>query len=563
MIYKISVLFAAFTVLFSACNSSDNRRGKPLQKAEVFLQDYPGLYQAVLSRDSDALSDFLNHENEYVRSTAWRALAKTPFENPGDFVHLAKEQDTDEAWFAVSFHPAEPGYLRELEELWTNGDLQTGPVCRYFSVHGDRQTIDILMNEPLKLHSEKECAFAIGKILTREKIREIEMQGIIKLALASDSEEIRKRILYGFYRSGLNTYTENSGYSFFALQEWITAGRGEQAGTDQYMVRILGEDGLLAVSSAWPLEKLQEEPQLAVEMARVFYRVDHYRNEHHDILMKLLNHKNPHVVIQTLDALITVEGIPDTILFFVENEFTRKTRNAEIFISSLNLLTKNEISPAPYIRRLENFMERNVYLTERALPIFRDIDTLPQHIIRIQNLVERGGVAGRHAIRTLHNLWTGLRADEAMRNRFRAIIRTVFEIKDRSMTYAAEPLLMDESLFQDRDFELLKKNMTGYSLPEDIEVYQMFARVLSNRFREQSAGLVDSLASAGYPPLNRTLSELGWNVEMTGESQSFREPDWKQLYEMGTRPYWILETEKGKIEIKLDPFSAPATVSAV
>ena len=131
------------------------------------------------------------------------------------------------------------------------------------------------------------------------------------------------------------------------------------------------------------------------------------------------------------------------------------------------------------------------------------------------------------------------------------------------MAYASEPFLMDETIVTDRDFDRLKNALNEYSLPEDIEVYQVFARVLSDRFREKSAGLIDSLASAGYPPLIRTLNDLDWEFEISPEKQTFREPNWQQLYDLGTRPYWVLETVKGKVEIKLDPFTAPATVSAI
>jgi len=40
-------------------------------------------------------------------------------------------------------------------------------------------------------------------------------------------------------------------------------------------------------------------------------------------------------------------------------------------------------------------------------------------------------------------------------------------------------------------------------------------------------------------------------------------PDWDRLYRMGTRPYWILETSRGKIEVRLEPETAPFTVSSI
>ena len=44
---------------------------------------------------------------------------------------------------------------------------------------------------------------------------------------------------------------------------------------------------------------------------------------------------------------------------------------------------------------------------------------------------------------------------------------------------------------------------------------------------------------------------------------NFRMPNWERLTALGVRPYWHLETEKGEIIIRLDPLSAPFTVSSV
>ena len=395
----------------------------------MILEDYPVLYDAVLNRDSDAIFDFLTHKDERVKKTAWLALAKTPVENSAELLKLAKKQDTDEAWFALSFHSFETADLRELEQVWMNGSLQTGPVCRYFSAHGDDTTLDKLFQDPQKLYSEKNCAFAAGKILTREKIPETGMVKIIRTAFELDSEDIRKKILYGFYRSSLNSFTKSSGYSHFASEAWLTAGIGVQPGTDQYMVRILGEDGLLLAESRWPAEKLQDEPQLAVEMARVFNRIDTYQERHHKAIMKLLTHKNPHVVIQMMEALGTVENLPDSILSHIEYEFTQKTRNGEIFTASLHLLAENSVSPEPYSERLQSFMKNNVYLTERGLTLLKTIGGTSQYLAKLEELIERGGVPGLHAVRALSSMWTESDQNPEVRDRVRNLIWNVLEAK--------------------------------------------------------------------------------------------------------------------------------------
>ncbi len=548
-LFYLSIIFS---LLIFACT--------PLEKSDLFLSSYPGLYEnAVLERDADALKNYLTHSDPQVKKAAWLSLGKTTVDDTGEFIEPAKQQDTHEAWFALSFHPSDSQTLRNLEQRWADGQLKPGPVCRYFAVHGDRETLELLSKYIEILHAEPGCAFAIGNILTRVKIPEIRIPSYTKGALASSDESVRTGMLYGFYRSKLNTFSEESGYLHVVSNQWVSAGRGVNPMTDQYMIRILGKEGLLLAAPVWSADELQDKPQLAIEMANVFSSLDRYDDDFLLPIQNLLKNRNPHVLIRLMDSIHNLSGLPEAILNHIESEITKRTRNGEIFASSLQLLDAHSVDIAPYTERLLDFTDLNPYLTQRTLDILQSVES-PEFIIdKASAMIEAGGVRGVQALNALSRLEFSSDKNDELKD----IAWMVLESGNRSLAYSTTSLLMREDLFAVDDFEKIKNSLENYSLPEDIEVYQALARVFVNRYGEQSATLLDSLTGLNHAPLNRTLQGLGLDVEIPDSAPEFRNPDWDRLYNMGTRPYWVLETEKGEIEIKLDPFTAPATVSAI
>jgi len=552
--YHFSFIFL-ITLIITSCNP-----GTPLEKSGLFLNEYPELYQeAIMNRDENALKPFLSHSDQQVRKTAWLSLGKTVIDDTGEYIEIAKEQDTHEAWFALSFHPSDTGTLRELEQHWDNGELKPGPVCRYFAAHGDLQTLELLSSKIEVLRTEPECAFAVGNILTRVEIPEIRIPSYTKAALSSNDESVQTRMLYGFYRNNLNSFSETSGYLHVVSNQWVDAGRGVDPQTDKYMIRILGKEGLLLAAQVWTADELQNELQLAIEMANVFSSFNRFEDDLLQPVQKLLKHKNPHVLIRLMDSLHNLNGLPESILNHIESGITKKTRNGEIFTASLQLLNANSVDISPYIERLLDFLELNPYLARRTLLILQAVEPAEDVTDRILNMIRKGGVTAVQAMNTLGQF----EIPAGKRDEINEIVWEILESGNRSLAYSSADLLMKEEIFTGNDFEKLRNSLNHYSLPEDIEVYQALARVFVNRYGEQSAGLLDSLANLNYAPLNRTLDNLGADVEIPATVTEFRSPDWDRLYNMGTRPYWILETDKGEIEIKLDPFTAPATVSAI
>ena len=98
---------------------------------------------------------------------------------------------------------------------------------------------------------------------------------------------------------------------------------------------------------------------------------------------------------------------------------------------------------------------------------------------------------------------------------------------------------MDDDLIFEDEFNSLFNAYESFVERGERDNIQVLRQVLSDRFSDQ------------------------FEPESDVEPKPFRTPNWQRLYEMGTRAYWIIETNGGTIEVKLDPISAPFTVSSI
>jgi cyclophilin family peptidyl-prolyl cis-trans isomerase len=128
----------------------------------------------------------------------------------------------------------------------------------------------------------------------------------------------------------------------------------------------------------------------------------------------------------------------------------------------------------------------------------------------------------------------------------------------------ASSLLEESELFKPADFDRINSSLKNFSLPGDIEVYQVFGSLYKKRFEQQATSVVDSLAALGSAPLNQSLVDAGWDLEVPEKSnRAFRLPDWKRLWQLGRTPVLSLRTEKGTIDMELNTLNAPATVAMI
>ncbi len=171
------------------------------------------------------------------------------------------------------------------------------------------------------------------------------------------------------------------------------------------------------------------------------------------------------------------------------------------------------------------------------------------------------------AAQALSGWWGELEASDktsSRKEKVRSMVFDLLEKGDRSITYVTVSFLQSADLLEQGDFNRIENVLSQYSLPADIEVYQVFGGLLFNNFEEQARPLIDSLTQESNTALNNTLRSQGWDVdEIEAEPQKFRTPNWDRLAELEYEPIWVLETNKGTIKIAMDVLSAPASISGI
>jgi len=218
--------------------------------------------------------------------------------------------------------------------------------------------------------------------------------------------------------------------------------------------------------------------------------------------------------------------------------------------------------------RLSGIADKNIYLLPKVLSLYGDIESTGAFLDRIVKRIDNDKPRSvLFAVQGLADYWSDLSDSQKTDSRIQKVRNIVFEAldkADRSAAYAVQPLLENEALFTAGDFKRINSYLQAFSLPGDIEVFQAFGRLYKDRFEQQAKPVIDSLASLQNIPLNRSLAEVGWavNVPESGKTE-FRLPNWKRLWQLGRHPVWTLRTEKGSIEIRLNTLDAPATVSMI
>ena len=512
---------------------------KALHTDDIIKTEYPRVADAITQRGSGRLMEFTDHEDEQARSLAWRALAKSEISNPDDFFDKAVSANEPAAWFALSYLPLRANQLAQIEELFTGDPSTYRGSCEVFRRQGQAGHAIMLVQLLDQLDGKSECATAAGTILAREEISENGLQQVINTAFHSDhSSSVRIKLLYGLYRSPLNRPGPQSGQFEILENNWVDGGIGRDQKLDQYMIRILGERGAGRFIEETGSIRGIDNIQLLIEFAHTISADIQYSDENRNVIRDLLNHRNPHVVIQTLERLKALEFFDEGLADYIYHTITIPTRNHEVFITSLEYLKRTGRDVSHQFQKIEFTQQHNHYLTDRVLGLYRNVEPKGQFMQRLQGMIEKGGVRGMHAIRVLTEVWVD-GDDTADAERIREIIRDALEAEDRSVISALQTLLTDENLISHDDFDWINSAYARAANQNVDDNIDAFEQILETRFPDRYEQLTEE------------------------KETEFRIPDWDRLYELGTRPIWRLNTEKGIIEIRLDPLSAPFTVSSI
>jgi cyclophilin family peptidyl-prolyl cis-trans isomerase len=520
--------------LISSCNTEFH----PVRQSQSFTQGYPELESAIINREYDELVTWIDHDDKNTAGLARRAITKSEPENLEAFIQLGIDRDDPETWHMVSLRPLEEAQVSGLLDKFKNGDIRSDAVCQVFRQLGMLEVAEELSQMDEIMRNSTHCSMAIGVILSRQKVNELTVRDILNIALTASDRHIRKHLLYGLYRSPLNRPEPGSLLQEELAEFYRLTGMRYNPEEDEMLVRIIGKNVLGMVMMKYPDVELREHVQLSVELAA---NLVHFAGNDipFGIVRRLLKHHNPHVTVQALISLTNISPLPHRIVNYVEREILQRTRNHEIFAASLHLLIENGTDIKKYKNRIDFALSENPYLAGRFFPLYRQILSHQEFMDFIRENVNMGGIRGYHAFQSLIPVFVDHYEEAGFIEEIRKMVLEQLERGDRSVVHALERFLQNEFIISGDDFKL---------------IYDYFLGFLENGEYENAGVLVDVLRFHAPDEFEGSF-ELP-RIEM-------REPDWGRLYELGTTPYWILETNRGRIDIRLDPLTAPFTVSSI
>lgn len=532
--YSFFSLFWVALILYGCANESDY-----LDRNKIVQDVYPELAENISSRNFPGLIDFVNHENSLVSDLAWKALAKTELDNSelNTLVEAAFNSDSNGGWFAVSFHELDSDVLSSIRDAFRSGEIKSKSVCNLFFRQGELDDLEYLISS-MDLIDSAECSKAIGGIMSRVEVPESLNETLIRIIFDIEDQEIRRNLLYGYYRASVNRPDQDSFLASLKENQWKEFGVGQDEFLDMTVVRMLGRRGLHVAMDNLSDQELNQRTGLSIDLASTL-GTSLPRAEDVEPIFRLLHHKNNHVVVQVFTSLTQHDRLTPPFLNRIEKEITIPARDPEIFVSSLNLFLRNGLDISSHRYRLDSFSNEHPYLTEQFLVVYSALDSDEEYFDRLSEHIKSGGVEALHAGRML----TRFLQRRGIPNRFRQpvneLIDYVLNEGNRSALDGLMEVFLSDRILSDDSFEMLDTAYKKYAEKNMNEQALILERVLSERFEDI------------FEP-----------VELIAE-KPFYQPDLDRLYHMGTRSFWKLKTEKGTIVVHLDPLSAPFTVSSI
>ncbi|WP_322572476.1 peptidylprolyl isomerase [Rhodohalobacter sp.] len=510
-----------------------------MHKSEVVQTVYPEITKEIANRNFNGLMEFVNHDEQEVSNLAWKALAKTELdESELDLlIEEAFRKDVEGGWFAVSFHDLDSDRLNSIRNAFRAGEISSKSVCNVFFRQGELDDLEYLISS-MDLIGSAECSKAIGGIMSRVEVPESLNEAVIRTVFENEDQEIRRNLLYGYYRASVNRPEADSFLASLTENQWKEFGVGQDQFLDMTVVRMLGKRGLHVAMDQLSDEELNDRPGLAIDLASTL-GISVPKTEDVKPIFRLLHHKNNHVVVQVLTSLTQHDRLTPPFLNRIEEEVTIPTRDPEIFVSSLNLFLRNRMDISSHRFRLDELSERNPYLKEQFLIIYSALDSDEEYFERLSGHIKSGGVEALHAGRMMTRFLQRRGIPNRFRNSVEELITYVLDDGNRSSLDGLAEVFLSDRVLSDDIFETLNNAYERYIEQDLIEQARILQRVLEERFSDQ-------------------FEAADFQFE-----KPFRLPNTDRLYQMGTRPFWELKTEQGTIVVRLDPLSAPFTVSSI
>lgn len=496
------------------------------------------LSDAVTDRNVELLWDLKDSSNERISGSAWRALAITTIDDLRELMDLAIETDQAEAWYVLRFQNLSDLEIEEISTHFFTSDANRGPICSFFFSQGDQWTLDMLLKNSEIILDNRECAMAVGGMLTRIKASENHIDRVIELADENVEDEIKSFLLYGFWRSALNRPVE--GTDAFEKLLLLLENRKDNppALIDEFLIRLTGAQGFEVVMNTRSMNELTEYVQLSVELARSVRFIEG-ENLDKNLIQRLLNHENPHVSVMTLESLKELEIHDRAWLSDLSDSLIHFPENAEVSITTLELLQMNGVDMLEMDAILEHIDQNHPYLKNRTLGLYKERLDSDAYLAIILDNLDSEGIEAQHAAVALSEFANNYTNPSEVRDRIRTSLSDAILNQNRSVITASGQLLTNRYYFDENDRNLFMEGYTQAVENRNFPVAQLLFGVMTE------LSLIDD----------------DFNPEI--RSTEFQMPDWQRILELGDAPRWVLETNRGEIVIQLDPMTAPFTVSSI
>ncbi len=549
--------------------------GPGIYKAQTPVSDslitnaYPNLYQVITQRDAQELKPYFSHSSSEIRTQAWRAFANTPTDSISQFIELAAEQNTEVAWFSISKHSLSSDQLRSLEQRWQNNPDSRLGIARVMGRQGDEQSLQFLLDQldSSGIDQEYHLGLAVGRLIIQYDVSEDQQVRVIQNAFDAPSYNTTQAYLYGWYRgdaSRLSSVAQDT-----LRSRWRVMGSGTRAEVDQYINKMMPKRTTSELTIFYNGEqRLDSETQLSVELATSISDLE--LDDRNSLAAKmLLTNANPHVQVRTLQSLSDNIARDKDLYNYISGTMLTDTQLAdEVWLQALETAVEvDSVLVDKYAARLNRIPQENPYLTPQALAVYEKTKAPAAYLNKVEEVAQSDTLKTMYALQSVNRYWQNMpdqRQTDQFVDRVRSFVFNALDMGDRGVAFMAQPLLQNEQLFTAEDFDRINSALSAFSLPGDIEVYQAFGSLYKDRFEQQAQPTIDSLAAQNYAPLNRSLADVGWDVDVPEDADAnFRMPNWDRLWELGRKPVWTLQTEKGNISIEMNTLSAPATVSMI
>lgn len=535
--------------------------------SRLLTQEYPELYTHIFERNADSLLTYIDHPDSFVREQAWRALISTPVQDMDDFITKVQYADAEIGWMALSAHELDDEQLTRLHDLWKRRNTMRKGITRVLGQQGNQESLDLLVQNFDEIIGEEsdyeyDAALAIGRLMIDHEISsQTTKSSILRYAAVLEDEDLFRAYFYGLYRGNKVVQDERLQTNIWEAYEWV-----ESPKIRQYVLRISFNSDAEKTFQKLPIDDVSTmNVQLAVELAQHTGKIS-WSDKLEELYSHLLTHSNPVVNEVTLSQVRDhTEKKEEFDQVITEKIIQNEGKEPSIRLSGIDALSE----PSEFLELTEDLAGNNAYLLSKKLRIYEKIKSADDFMNLVGEYVSsEDRMEALFAAQSLSRWWTELPEIQKTLSRKANVRDLVFELLnrgDRSITYITVSFMESSDLIGDNDFTKIEEYLGQYQLPEDIEVYQVFGGFLFKTFKEQAQPLIDSLARKGNFALNNTLRDQGWKIPETENDieQTFRQPNWSRLGELGYEPTWVLETEKGTIKIAMDVLSAPATISGI